>query len=287
MPPRTVSVPPPTVGDLLTAARRRLTAAAVEEAATVADLLLAYVLGCDRTWLYAHPEAPVAPAVVGRFAALLDDAARHQPLAYLIGEREFLGRSFLVRHGVLVPRPETEVLVEVALARLTTPAPKVADVGCGCGAIAVSVALERPDATVLALDVDQRATSLARANALRLGARNVLVVRGDLLAPVRGPLDAVLANLPYIPSSELAALPPVVRAEPRHALDGGPDGLALYRCLLPQARAVLRPGGLCAFEIAATQGAAARALAHATWPAARVQVLPDYAGRDRVVLVEL
>jgi release factor glutamine methyltransferase len=122
---------------------------------------------------------------------------------------------------------------------------------------------------------------------VRLGARNVLTVRGDLLGPVRYPVDAVLANLPYIASDELRRLPPVVRAEPRLALDGGPDGLALYRRLFPQARAVLRPGGFGAFEIGATQGTVARELAEATWPAARVRVVPDYAGHDRILLVEL
>lgn len=272
---------------MLAEARSRLSAAGVDEPDLVAEVLLAHVLGRDRTWLYAHPEAAVPPEAAGRFAALLERALHHEPLAYLTGEREFFGHTFLVRPGVLVPRPETEVLVEVALASLRAPAPRVADVGCGSGAVAVSVALARPDALVVAIDVDARATLLTRVNAARLGARNVHVVRGDLLAPVRGPLDAVLANLPYIPTSILPTLPRVVRAEPHLALDGGPDGLDVYRRLLPQARAVLRPGGLCAFEIDATQGRAAQALAQAVWPVARVRVVPDYAGRDRVLLVEL
>ncbi|MBI2321683.1 MAG: peptide chain release factor N(5)-glutamine methyltransferase [Chloroflexi bacterium] len=275
------------VGDALARAWERLARAGVDEPRLVAELLLARALGRARTWLHAHPEATVPTDAAGRFAALVARAARHEPLAYILGVREFYGHTFLVRSGVLVPRPETEVLVEVALARLQRPEPRVADVGCGCGAVAISVALARRDARVVALDRSARAVQVSRCNAQRLRAAHVAVVRGDLLAPLRGPVDAVLANLPYLTSREMRRLPPALRREPRAALDGGPDGLALYRRLLPQAATLLRAGGLCAFEIGPAQSRAARALAAATWPAARVGVVRDYAGRDRVVAVEL
>lgn len=277
----------PTVRAALARARARLARAGVDEPRLVAELLLAHVLGHERTWLYAHPEAVLPAAADRRLAALVARAEHHEPVAYLIGERAFYGHTFLVRRGVLVPRPESELLVESALAHLRQAAPRVVDVGCGCGAIGISVALARPDARVILLDRSTCAVGVARANAQRLGAARVAVVQGDLLDPLRGLFDAILANLPYLTSNEMRRLPPAVRYEPREALDGGSDGLALYRRLLPQARARLAPGGLCAFEISPAQSAPARALAAAVWPTARVGVVRDYAGRDRVVIVEL
>lgn len=274
------------VGDLLASARTRLRRAGIEDAGLVAEVLLAHVLVRDRVWLYAHPEAEVAEDLARRFAGLVARSARHEPLAYLTGEREFFGRAFLVLPGVLVPRPETEVLVEAALAALRRPHARVVDVGCGSGVIGISVALARRDARVVALDLDPRATRLARRNAQRHGATNVLVVQGDLLGPVRGPVDAVLANLPYLTPTELRRLPAVVRREPRLALSGGQDGLALHRRLLPQARRVLSSGGLCALEIGAHQGPAAGALLQATWPEAKVRLVRDYSGHNRVVVAE-
>mgnify|MGYP000221125109 CR=1 FL=1 len=273
------------VGEMLAWARAELRDAGVETPGLDAAVLLAWVLGCDRADLYREPERVVTPAARDRFRRLVAARRERQPVAYLTGRREFMGLEFLVAPGVLVPRPETELLVEAGLALLAgLPEPLVVDVGTGCGAVAVSLARGVPAARVLATDVAAQALALARENARRHGAA-VEFFHGDLLEPLPASLarrvDLVLANLPYVPTSLLGTLPPEVRAEPRLALDGGPDGLDLYRRLVPQAHRMLRPGGHLAFEIGPGQGPGALALvAPSAWQS---NLLYDLAGRERVI----
>ena len=190
----------------------------------------------------------------------------------------------------MVPRPETETLVEEALAWAgARPAPiTVADVGTGSGCIVVSLAVRLPCVRFLATDVSPAALAVAGENALRHGvAKRVRLLSGHLLQPLPGPVDLVVANLPYVPSGRLDSLQPEVRDyEPREALDGGPDGTDLLRPLLRQAEAYLQPGGAVMLEIDEEQGPAMAEAARSAFPDAGVRVLPDLAGRDRVLVVQ-
>lgn len=263
-----------------------------------AELLLAHVLGVDRVALYVNHDRPLVPTEVDTFRELLRQRGRGRPVAYILGERAFLTTSLAVNPAVLIPRPETELLVEAVVAWLAEqPGDSllVADVGTGSGAIAIGIALAEPRAHVVAIDVSADAAQVAQANLERHALQGrVEVVVGDLLTPVlvpprnarfHGGLDAVVSNPPYIATNELDTLPRDVREhEPRIALDGGADGLHAYRRLIPMASQALRSGGLLALEIGADQGDAVAALISQTgvWRSTRVQ--KDYAGYDRIVL---
>ena len=274
-----------TVAAALRQARDALTRHS-ETAALDAQTLLAAVIHRDRAWLLAHPEARLTPRQQRRLARECTRLARGVPLPYVLGYRHFYGRKFAVTPSVLIPRPETELLVELALPRLQGCGRcRVADVGTGSGAIAVTLAAEAPEARVTATDISPAALAVARDNARRHRvADRISFVETDVLAALTGPFDVIVANLPYIPAAELETLP-VARHEPREALDGGPDGLAFIRRLLTQARARLAPDGLLLLEIAAHQGKVAGALAANAFPHADVQLHRDLAGHDRVVAI--
>jgi len=277
-----------TVGAALEQARRALRAVS-ESPQLEAAMLLAGVLGVDRAVLVAHPERLLTPDQAACFAAQVAHAAEGVPIPYLTGQRAFYHHNFAVTPDVLIPRPETEHLVEAALAWARSRPPEglvIADVGTGSGAIALSLAAALPAATVYALDSSAAALEVARDNAARLGLANVRFAQGDLLAALPDGVrpDLIAANLPYIPSAELDTLP-VARYEPRLALDGGPDGLAVIRRLVAGAAGRVPPAFALLLEIGAGQGGAVSALCRTAFPAARVRVLPDYAGHDRVVEV--
>jgi len=253
-------------------------------------LLLVHVLGVDRAALIAHPERPLTPEQSATYRDLIERRASGVPLPYLTGRRAFYDLDLIVTPEVLIPRPETEHLVEAALAWARgRRGLRVVDVGTGSGAIAVVLAKHLPEAHIWALDISTAALDVARQNAARYGMlERIEFVPGDLLAPLlyKGQqADLIAANLPYIASDELDTLA-VARHEPRLALDGGPDGLDLIRRLLGQAPRVLAAGGLLLLEIGAGQGERVRALAEMAFPRAQVQIMPDYAGHDRVVSVE-
>ncbi len=253
-----------------------------------ARLLLAHVLGRDHTYLVAHDDETLTKAQATAFAHLLTRAAADEPIPYLTGVAPFYGQTFAVSPAVLIPRPETEQLVEAAIAwGRGRDALRVADVGTGSGCIAVTLARYLPAAEVVAVDVSAAALAMAQANATRLAPGRVALVRGDLLAAFGPDLDLIAANLPYVSRSEWTALPDGVKSyEPALALDGGTDGLDMIRALLPQAAERLRPGGLVLLEIGWRQGAAASALARDAFPAARVELRPDFAGHDRLVAIQ-
>ena len=253
-----------------------------------ARLLLAHALGRDHPYLVAHDDEPLTPAQAATYGALLGRAAAGEPIPYLLGRAPFFGLEFDVSPAVLIPRPETEQLVEMAIAwgggrgRL-----RLADVGTGSGCIAVALARHLPAAAVLALDISAAALAVAAGNAARLAPGRVALVRGDLLQAVAPGLDLVVANLPYVTRQEWTELPDGVKSyEPALALDGGLDGLDDIRAVLPQAASRLRPGGLILLEIGWQQGPAAAALARTYFPAARVAVRPDFAGLDRFVAIQ-
>jgi len=273
-----------TVGEALTKAR--LTGAVTS---TTAQAILAHIVERDRSWLLAHSEAALTSEQSTRFAALLERAARGEPLAYLTGEREFYGLAFTVTPDVLIPRPETEELIDVAIRwskRYPQTAPQLVDVGTGSGAIAVTLAVQLPQARITAVDVPLAALDVARHNASRHGAaQRIHFVQGSLLENLPGPFDAILANLPYIPTNTLQTLD-VIRWEPSLALDGGPDGLQLVRTLIRQAATRLRPGGLLALEIQYDQGPIVAGLCQQTFPTASVTIQRDLSGLDRIAWME-
>ena len=262
----------------------------MEEAALEANVLVRHVLALERADLLARPETPLVPAQAAALEGLLARRLRREPLAYVLGAREFHGLDFRVTPAVMVPRPETETLVEEALAwARERPAPvTVADVGTGSGCIVVSLAVRLPGVQFLATDVSPAALAVAEENARSHGvAKRVQLLSGHLLQPLPGPVDLIVANLPYIPSGRLDTLQPEVRDhEPREALDGGRDGTDLLRPLLRQAEAYLQPGGAVMLEIDDEQGATMAEQARSVFPAAAVRVQRDLAGLDRVLVVQ-
>jgi release factor glutamine methyltransferase len=284
--------PPATVGAALQWARRQIRPP--EFGALEAQVLLSRLLRRPRSWILAHPETDLPPGSFAEFSACFRRAADGEPLAYLTGSREFFGWSFEVDPDVLVPRPETELLVEMALGWLGNARQnrtrrrrelRVVDLGTGSGCIAAALALRRPGLRVIATDISFPALAVAARNLAALGvADRVSLIQADLLSPWRGPIDLLCANLPYIPTAELNSLP-ILRYEPRLALDGGPDGLRLIARALAQCDALLDEGGLALFEIEGSQGGAAPALAREIFPASSVGVKKDAAGHDRLLYV--
>lgn len=233
-----------------------------------AELILAHVLKIQRVMLYARFDQPLAADELTQIRGLVARRARHEPTAYLLGSKEFWSLPLAVTSATLIPRPDTETLVEVALGLIREDAaPIIADVGTGSGAIALALAKERPTATVYALEVSGEAREVAEANAKSLGLSNVRVLASDLLSGLPlsvQALDLVVANLPYIPTGDLPTLmADVQHFEPRLALDGGPDGLAVIRRLVPEAWERLRPGGALALEAGHGQDGPLRGLLEA------------------------
>jgi release factor glutamine methyltransferase len=258
-----------------------------ESARLDVELLLGHVLGLDRIGLILQSERPLSPAELTRFRELFKRRRGGEPVAYLLGVREFFGLSLRVDRRVLVPRPDSETLVEVALERTRGRSMRgqALDLCTGSGCIAVAFARQRPTWSVTASDVSEEALAVARDNAHRTGAiRNVRLVAGSLFAPVSGlRFDLVTANPPYIPAGDIAGLPVDVRDfEPRLALDGGADGLDLVRDIVRQAPAHLTPGGLLALEIAFDQGPRTAELLRGRG-FQEVAIAKDLGGRDRVV----
>jgi release factor glutamine methyltransferase len=277
------------LGGLLTAAKKRL-ADASSTASLDAQLLMAHVIEADRAHVIAHPERELTDEQSARFEELVARRAAGEPMAYIFGRRAFYDREMVVSSAVLIPRPETELLVEFAIDSDQARRPDCAavDVGTGSGAIAVTFAAHVPHATVYATDLSAEALDVARQNA-DLSAVKIEFLAGDLLAPLieRGiTVDLLLANLPYITSGEIPDLD-VSKYEPVLALDGGTDGLALVRRMMADAPRVLRPGGMVLLEIGAEQGQACAEILRAALPGARVEVIQDYASLDRIVRAEM
>lgn len=258
-----------------------------------ARVLLGHVTGAGRAALLAYPERALTEEQARAFAGLVARRVAREPVAYLIGRREFMGMEFLTDARALIPRPETELLVEAALkeirGRLAAGAmPVVADIGTGSGAIAVSVAALEPQLTrVYATDVSQDALALAEENARRLGvAERVTLLRGNLLEPLPERLDVLLANLPYVAPRDAETLARDVRSyEPALALYGADDGLGHLRTLFAQAPAHLESNATLILEFGYDQRGAVVALARETFPGCNVTVGADYAGWDRYAII--
>jgi release factor glutamine methyltransferase len=253
-----------------------------------ASVLLANMLGKSRTWILAHPEAPIPLDQ----RQLVDNAILRleagEPLPYVIGHWEFYGLDFQLNAATLIPRPETELLVEKALEWLKEhPGPcMAADVGTGSGCIAVALAYHMTELQVIATDISAFALRAAKANAIRHNvASRVAFVQGNLMESIEASFDIIGANLPYIPTRTLHMLD-VYKSEPELALDGGADGLNLIRSLLAQAPERLNKDGRLLVEIEMNQPAAATSMAKAVFPNSEVHVFPDLAGKDRLLVVD-
>ncbi len=251
-----------------------------------AELLLSHVTGLPRPALLAHPEHSLPPHQLSSYRATIRRRTAGIPLPYLTGRVEFYGLDLAVTPHVLIPRPETETLVDLALQRRPE---MVVDVGSGSGCVAVALAVHLPGARVVATDISAASLQTARANARRHRVQDrVRLVQCDLVAALTGPVDLLVSNPPYVARGEWASLPMSVRQyEPALALDGGPDGLAVIQRLLATGPRILQPGGAMLVEIGAAQGKAATRLAQSILPGARVAIHPDLAGRDRVLEVVL
>jgi release factor glutamine methyltransferase len=281
-----------TISDALRRGKKRLSSAGSPTPGLDAEVLLRHVLGIDRTALFVRLPGPIAADALATYDALIEERARDTPVAYLTGEREFMGLTFEVIPGVLVPRPETELLVSWAVSWLREREREpvtVVDVGTGSGAIAISVAVAMgPDwqGRVIASDISLDALSVAPQNRARLDLhQHVAIIHGSLLSWVRGPVDLILANLPYLRPEQIAENPSLA-AEPRLALDGGPDGLDLIGQILAGAPRVLAAGGAIGLEIDPSQRDHVVNLARKLFQAADVQVLRDLAGLDRHVTIQ-
>jgi release factor glutamine methyltransferase len=279
----------------LRAATDLLHATGIEDAPLEAEVLLRHALRLDRAHLYSRLQETSIPGDEAAFRSLLARRLTREPTAYIVGRREFYGLDLETTPAALIPRPETELLVEAALARACLPGRRpsrdpflIVDVGTGSGAVAVALAVHLPRASLIATDVSREALELAARNARRHGVESrIAFLQADLLSPLARPVDVIVANLPYVRSADWESLAPEIREhEPRIALDGGPDGLRQIGRLLGQAPSHLQPGGSLLVELGPPQAAAALALARRRFPSAAARILRDAAGRDRVLAID-
>jgi release factor glutamine methyltransferase len=276
------------IAETLRTASRMLAAAGVPEARREAGSLLSFVIDKDRTFLISHSEAVLQDAELNRFREVVERRAEGEPLQYITGTQDFYGREFRVTPDVLIPRPETELLVEAALEEIAdVPAPLICDVGTGSGCIAVTLLCERPDARAVAVDISGAALVVATENARRLGVddRMELKISDCFDALDKTTFDLIVSNPPYVSADALAGLQREVRDhEPLVALSPGADGLRVIRRLLQQAPAFLKPDGHLIVEIGFDQGEAVQKLIDPeVWRL--VEIRPDLQGIPRILVV--
>ena len=279
-----------TLREALHRAAKALDAQDIPDARLEAELLAMAVLGIDRARLYTLLPEELSENEAAALNELLERRLKREPAAYIRASREFFGLEFYVDQRVLIPRPETELLVERAIEYVTRRFPDgggmIADIGTGSGAIAISLAKHLPKARIYAIDISPKALEVASLNCRRHSV-SVRLLEGDLLEPLPEPVDLIVANLPYVAEEEMLHLHEEIRLyEPGLALEGGPDGLEVVRRLLKQAPAKLRPGGAVMLEIGSEQGEVVLEAAGKQLPEAEIKVCPDLAGLDRLLVVE-
>ena len=280
-----------TIAEAVRNAARTLETSGIDSPALDAEVLMRHLLGWNRAAYLVHRNEPLDPAMAQQFALLTERRAKREPIAYIVGNREFLGLDFAVGPGALVPRPETEQLVEWAAAWLAGKEAMIAvDVGTGSGAIAIGIARSAPAgslARIIAVDPSADALFWARKNAETLisGETQIDFIHGSLLDQIDGPIDLVLANLPYLTPAQTDENPDLAM-EPRSALVSGADGLDLIRELLVDLSRVLSPVGAAILELDPSQAETVAALARAAIPDATVAIVRDLSGRDRFVTIE-
>jgi len=274
-----------TIGDALLWASSFLQKHGVENACLEAEVLLSKVLGITRAGILASINDHVEGNAIKNFERLVKKRSSHIPLQYITGEQEFMSLPFAVEKGVLIPRNDTEVLVETIL-KINRDFIDILDVGTGSGIIAITLAKFIPQSRVTAVDISEKAVNLARRNAQRLGVQDrITFVRADVFRwnPAKF-FDLIVSNPPYIRSSELDGLQEEVHFEPRAALDGGPDGLRFYRRLASLAGSSLSAGGVLALEIGWDQAREVKAILEKATVLDDIKIVKDYGGRDRVIM---
>ena len=282
-----------TLWETLREAQWRLQSRGIPDARLEAELLLMAAAAASRAQLYARSTDPLSLQERSSAEVLLERRLRREPASYILGQKEFYGLDYWVAPGVFIPRPETELLVEqvirLAPLRPTNDQWTAVDVGTGTGAIAVALAVHLSHIRVFATDISPEAVRVATLNRDLHGVtERVVPLQGDLLAPLPQSVDLIVANLPYIPSGEIASLEPEVRLyEPREALDGGLQGVDVIQRLLQQAPAKLSPGGALILEVDPRQASRVQELAKAAFPQATVSTARDLTHRERAVIVDL
>ncbi|MBQ5746174.1 MAG: peptide chain release factor N(5)-glutamine methyltransferase [Selenomonadales bacterium] len=275
-----------TIGKILNWTKQYFEEKGVDSPRLDAEVLLSHILKCDRIHLYVNFDRPLVGEELSSFRQMVKARAQRMPVAYILGEKEFMGHSFRVTPDVLIPRPDTEILVEEAIRLLAEKeAPRIVDIGTGSGAILLSVLKGTEGSTGVAVDLSPAALAVAKSNGERLGLADRAEFRlGDLYAPVDGLFDAILSNPPYIPVRDMDGLSPEVKQEPEMALVGGADGLDFYRRLIDDAPRYLKEGGIVLFEVGIYQAQDVAELGKRRGFSAQ-RILPDYAGIDRVVVL--
>ena len=277
-----------TIGRILKWTEQYFGTKGVESPRLDAEVLLSHVLKKERIYLYVHFDQPLEAAELAAYKELIKQRVNHVPVAYLLGQKEFMGLTFKVTPATLIPRPDTEILVQAAVERLRgREKVSFADIGTGSGAICLSVLSFVPDSTAATVDISQEARAVAEENAESLGlSERIEFFTGDLLEPVKDrKFTAILSNPPYIPEQDIEGLQAEVRCqEPYGALAGGKDGLDFYRRLCSEAPVLLDDDGFMAFEVGIGQAAKVAALAEENPLIARTEILKDLAGIERVVI---
>ena len=274
-----------TLKQALARARGILLVNNIEDAPLESELLVRHALGISRTQLYLDLDCEPSPEQEATFWHLIEHRLSHEPIAYILGHREFYGLDFCVDPSVLIPRPESELLVEKALQLAQNyAAPIIAEVGTGCGAIAISLALNLPQAKIYATDISAPALKVALFNCQKHGVLDgICLLAGDMLDPLPEPVDLIVANLPYVKESEID----IAGFEPSVALNGGSDGLERIRQLCRQASDKLRSKGCLLLEIGQGQEKAVTTFLRSLFPSAEIKVAPDLSGVDRVISLRL
>ncbi len=277
-----------TLEQALSRARKVLASHSIEDAPLECELLLRHALEINRVQLYLDLNHELSPQHAATFWHLMERRLNGEPTAYIIGHREFYGLDFYVDASVLIPRPETELLVEKAVKLAQNrPISSIAEVGTGCGAIAISLALNLPPTKIYAVDISANALKVASVNCQKHGvADRICLLHGDMLNPLPEPVNLIIANLPYVKETELRQINPA-GFEPLLALNGGSDGLEKIRRLCPQLSNKLLPRGCLLLEIGQGQEKAVTTLLESLFPLARIEVAPDLSGIDRVVSLTL
>ncbi len=284
----------PNLRSVIQDTHRTLEAVGIPDARLEAEVMVMDVMRMPRHAIFAEQESQVSPQQEQQLAAIVERRLTREPLAYILNYREFYGVNLLVNQDVLIPRPETETMVEhalfMALMGMESRELVIADVGTGTGAIAINLAIHLPAARIYASDAYDGTLDVAAYNVrMHNVADRVTLLKGDLLEPLPEPVDVIVANLPYLPTERIPTLQPEVQWEPAAALDGGPDGLDHIRRLITQASDGdrLKPHGVILLEMDPEQVAEAQSLASAAFPDAEITFEPDLAGRDRVLSVSL
>ncbi len=275
-----------TIGSMLKWSEQYFGSHGAETPRLDAEVLLSYLLGQKRIYLYVHFDQPLTADELARYRELVKRRAAGEPVAYICGEKEFMGLAFKVTPAVLVPQPDTEILVESVIERLKGKTAHIADICTGSGAIALALAHYLPEASLAATEISTEALAIAKDNAEKLKLSERVEFReGDLLSPLSGEtFDAIVSNPPYIPSGEIPGLPREVQAEPKLALDGGADGLDFYRRLVGESAARLKDGGFLAVECGDTQAEEIAVMAK-NGGFGKTEIVRDLADKERVVVM--